>query len=429
MSVKADLEAAAGGPIDVELTTFGGDYFQAAPIYNLLVDYPGKKTLYINGIVASAGTFFAMAFDKIVVRSTSMFMIHNAQGISFGDHNAFRKDADRQEKMSDMVAGLYAKRTGKTVDKVKEWMDGEGDGTWFMGQEILDAGFADEMEETKDKPTSMMLLTAQKGFQDRVTMWAKMPQEKPDTVRQEVESMISAGKFDRETGWTSGESDKVVGFKAEANGKFKYPVAKNGVVFRSSLRSISARAAQDDPELAQWAVAMIAKIDAKGAKAMNEDDVVAYLKDKPAVFQRVAMASGHGGLLVGDSHKSAADLKAKLDAAGLADPIGMFATMKADLEKVEADKFKVAMSENFGPEKYENGQENLLRQYAETKLKGVKSAELAAKVEEFKKDPLALKLAGERMDANADVNVFGKSEKGGAPGSAGNGGFERHLKL
>ena len=399
-SVKAALEAANGQPVEVELTTMGGNFFEAAPILNLLKNYKGQKTAFLNGIVASAGTVIAVGFDKVVARTTSMFMIHNAQSVAFGDHNDMREAADLNERMSDTVANEYAARTGKGLKQVKKWMDDE---TWFMGKEIVDAGFADEMQtDTQQKGTAMMLITAQHQFKERVTMWAKA---KPDIADKapmdEVESLIESGCFDKSA---------PVPTDSELSVK-KYPIAKNGKVFRSSLRAISARAAKDDPELAKWATAMIAKIDAKGAIKVNEEEIVAYLKDKPSVFQRVAEASGHGAMLATKETSAAVEMKTKLVAANVPDPLATIVQLRADLEAVETDRVTNIMDATFGPVKLANGKENTLRTYAGVKLAGVKAVDMAVKIEEFRKDTLALKLAGELMDANSEVNLLGFVEK------------------
>lgn len=50
--VLDDLKELSGAKLEVELTTFGGDYFMAAPIMNALRAYAGEKVVYLNGIVA-----------------------------------------------------------------------------------------------------------------------------------------------------------------------------------------------------------------------------------------------------------------------------------------------------------------------------------------------------------------------------------------
>lgn len=404
-SVKAALEAANGQPIEVELTTMGGNFFEAAPILNLLRNYKGQKTAFLNGIVASAGTVIAIGFDKIIARPTSMFMIHNAQGVSIGDHNQMEQDAALQKRMSETVALEYVARTGKNLAQIKKWMDGEsGDGTWFMGQEIVEAGFADEMQtESQQKATAMMLITAQHQFKERVTMWAKAKPEPMCTEEmKEVEALIEAGSFDKLA---------PVPTDAELSVK-KYPIAKDGKVYRSSLRAISARAAKDDPELAKWAMLMIEKIDAsKGVKRVNKEAVLAWLKDNPGCADEVAATMGLK--LVTKEAAAAVEMKAKLAAENIADPIATITQLKADLAAVETDRVNNVMDATFGPVKLSTGKENTLRTYAGVKLAGVKSVELAAKIEEFKKDALALKLAGELMDANSEVNLLGFVEMRG----------------
>lgn len=401
--LRKHLDEANGEDLEIELSTFGGNFFEGVAVMEMLKGYRGKKHGVGLSIVASAGTVISLAFDTFKVRPTTMFMIHNAQGWSMGDHNQMREDADLYERMSNLIADEYAKRTGKKRADIKKMMDDE---TWLMGQEIVDEGFADELETIEEQPSSMALVMAQKQFRDRVTMWAKQkPEGQPnadgDTMAK-VESLIDAGSF-----------DKLAPVPAEAELSVKeYPIAKEGKVYRSSLRAISARAAMDDPELAKWATAMIAKIDAGKEKRVNKEAVLAWLKDNPGVpVAELAAALGQVNMIVTPEVAKAVELKAKLDAENIADPLATIATLKADLEKVETDKVTNIMDATFGPVKLPTGVENSLRAYAGVKLAGVKSAELPAKIEEFKKDSLALKLAGELMDANADVNlIFGAAE-------------------
>lgn len=400
--VQKLLDDANGEDLEIELSTFGGNFFEGVAIMEMLKGYKGKKFGTGLSIVASAGTVISLAFDTFKVRPTTMFMIHNAQGWSMGDHNQMREDADLYERMSNLIADEYAKKTGKKRDAIKKMMDDE---TWLMGKEIVDEGFADELEDAAEQPTSMALVMAQKQFRDRVSMWTKQNTEgKPDAVSMaQVESLIDAGMVDKLDPIPSG---------AELSVK-EYPIAKQGKVYRSSLRSISHRAAKDDPELAKWATAMIAKIDAGKEKRVNKEAVLAWLKDNPGVpIAELAAALGQVNMIVTPEVAKAVELKAKLDAENIADPLATIATLKADLEKVETDKVTNIMDATFGPVKLSTGVENSLRTYAGVKLAGVKSADLAAKIEEFKKDTLALKLAGELMDANADVNlIFGAAEK------------------
>ncbi len=407
--VKRQLDEAGGGPVEVDLMSRGGDFWQIAPIMGMIRSYPGKTTVRYAGLVGSAASAIAMAFDEAVSDDLSIFMIHNAQGFSMGDHRDMRNSADNFEKLTAMMAEEYAKKSGKSLKDIKTLMDGDGkvDGTWIMGAKIKEMGFSDRhesSESSKAQNSSMLLISAQAQFSAGVAMWAKsstdsVPDTKDAELMAEVETLIAAGSFDK---LAPVPSDAELSIK-------KYPIAKNGKVFRSSLRAISARAAKDDPKLAEWAVSMIAKIDAKGETRVNKEAVLAWLKDNPGCASEVAAVMGLN--LVTQAVNAAVEMKAKLDAANVSDPIAVIAQMKKDLEAVETDRVSNALTAHFGPVKLEhNGMTNDLRAYAEVKLAGVKSADLPAKIEEFKKDSIALKLASDRMDVNSAQNVFGVVE-------------------
>lgn len=57
---KDELDAGEGG-ITVWINSPGGDCFAAAQIYNMLAEYPGKVTVKVDAIAASAASVIAMA--------------------------------------------------------------------------------------------------------------------------------------------------------------------------------------------------------------------------------------------------------------------------------------------------------------------------------------------------------------------------------
>ena len=73
------------GDITVWINSPGGDVFAASQIYNMLMDYPGKVTVKIDGIAASAASVIAMAADEVLMSPVSMLMIHNPMTVAFGD--------------------------------------------------------------------------------------------------------------------------------------------------------------------------------------------------------------------------------------------------------------------------------------------------------------------------------------------------------
>jgi hypothetical protein len=58
-----------------------------------------------------------------------------------------RKTAEVLEKYGQRMIPDYAKKSGKSEDEIRSIMAEE---TWYAGQEIVDAGFADEVTESMD---------------------------------------------------------------------------------------------------------------------------------------------------------------------------------------------------------------------------------------------------------------------------------------
>ena len=67
------------GDITVYICSPGGDCVAAAQIYNMLSEYPGKVTVKIDAIAASAASVIAMAGDNVLMSPTGILMIHNVR--------------------------------------------------------------------------------------------------------------------------------------------------------------------------------------------------------------------------------------------------------------------------------------------------------------------------------------------------------------
>lgn len=97
----------------------------------------------IEGMCASAATFFVCVHNAHVrIAQGSEFMIHNPSAWCWGGADAFRRTAERMEKMQRDQHEMYAARTGQTEEQIKTWMDAE---TWFSAKEAVQYGFADEI--------------------------------------------------------------------------------------------------------------------------------------------------------------------------------------------------------------------------------------------------------------------------------------------
>jgi ATP-dependent protease ClpP protease subunit len=140
--IRGKLDAANGEDIEVEISSGGGFVFSGLEIFNLLKNYEGKVTTHLMGLAASMASYIALAGDYIKQEKNAIFMIHNAWSFAIGDQNDMRKEADILEGISNVLAKEYSKKSGKSFKEIKQMMDDE---TFLFGDEVLEAGFADEI--------------------------------------------------------------------------------------------------------------------------------------------------------------------------------------------------------------------------------------------------------------------------------------------
>jgi len=131
--------------VNVYVNSPGGGVFAGVAIYNELKRLNKPVTAYIDGLAASIASLIVLAADKVVMPFNAMLMIHNPWTMTVGDANDLRSMADRLDKLTDSVLlETYQAKTGMEKDALKEMLDAE---TWLSGEEAVDLGFADVLEE------------------------------------------------------------------------------------------------------------------------------------------------------------------------------------------------------------------------------------------------------------------------------------------
>lgn len=149
--VAATLKEIGPGSVNVRINSGGGDVFQGVAIHTLLARHAGTVTTYVDGLAASAASFIMLAGSRIVAARNSFVMIHDAMTFTYGNGNTHRAAGDLLDKVSENIADMYAERAGEDVEHWRNLMTVNGeDGTWYTGQEALDAGLVDEITGTED---------------------------------------------------------------------------------------------------------------------------------------------------------------------------------------------------------------------------------------------------------------------------------------
>lgn len=139
--VREELAAANGGDVEIFISSRGGLVGAALEIFNMIRNYPGHVTAILSGYAMSAASYIPMAANKVVAEDNAVMMIHNAQGLTWGDHNEMLKYGNILKGLSGLLANAYAKFTGKDRPEIDALMDAE---TWLFGEAITAAGFAHE---------------------------------------------------------------------------------------------------------------------------------------------------------------------------------------------------------------------------------------------------------------------------------------------
>lgn len=149
--VVAALAEIGPGPVTVRLNSGGGYVSDGVAIFNALKQHRGEIEMHVDAMAASAASVIAMAGDRIIMHEGAFMMIHDPAGVTVGtaaDHN---ETAAVLDKMGDVMAGIYANKTGHSVEEIRSLMLAE---TWFDAEEAVAFGFATESDARLDAVAS-----------------------------------------------------------------------------------------------------------------------------------------------------------------------------------------------------------------------------------------------------------------------------------
>ena len=142
---RRELEGLSAATIHLRVNSPGGSVFDGMAIYNALREHPARVVTHVDGLAASMASIVALAGDEVRIAESAFLMVHEPWTITIGNADQLRKDAALLDKIGGTAAGIYAAKSGASLDDVHAWM---ADETWFTGQEAADAGLADVVENT-----------------------------------------------------------------------------------------------------------------------------------------------------------------------------------------------------------------------------------------------------------------------------------------
>ena len=134
--------AARSGDLTVWINSGGGECFAAAQIYNLLKEHPGKVTVKIDALAASAASVIAMAGDTVLISPVAQIMIHNPATDIFGEVADLERGIEMLGEIKESIINAYEIKTGLSRAKIAKMMDAE---TWLNAKAAVKLGFADAL--------------------------------------------------------------------------------------------------------------------------------------------------------------------------------------------------------------------------------------------------------------------------------------------
>ena len=138
------LDAAGGKPVDIHVNSGGGDVFEAHAMHTAILAYSGETVVHIDGIAASAASYFGLGADIVTIAPHALMMIHKASMLTYGNADELRENAEILETLDNSLASIYAKKTGLKPQTILDMLKAE---TWLTADDAVALGFADELDE------------------------------------------------------------------------------------------------------------------------------------------------------------------------------------------------------------------------------------------------------------------------------------------
>lgn len=302
--VRAKLADTKGKPCAVRINSYGGCVQTALDIRQQFLDH-GNVTAYIFGMTASAATILAMGAKKICMSKYAMMLVHPCSKWvdTWGQMNAdelataikeLEKTKDDLATIDRVIASVYAARTGRSVQDMKEAMT---KAAWLTAEECKALGLIDEIVEEGEatKVTAQMteLFTAL-GMPVPVEAEAEDPAENEEAVEKQ------ANAFVRALARLFGKPGNAIA-EAEASEEENQPILNN-MKTNADFKTINALLQKDALTAAEDGTLQISADEMKAVEKRITDleESEKNLKDKLKAYENGDGAETNG-LVVGDS--------------------------------------------------------------------------------------------------------------------------------
>ena len=127
------------GDINIFMSSYGGDVYEAIDIFNMNREYSASKgqiTITVGSKAMSAGAIITMSADIKKAHSNSTFMIHRAWTFAWGNAVDLEQEAKILNGIDRIQAKAFAKDIGGTEDEMLAILTND---TYYIGKDELEA--------------------------------------------------------------------------------------------------------------------------------------------------------------------------------------------------------------------------------------------------------------------------------------------------
>lgn len=151
-SILNEIKGRKIANISLHISSPGGDVDHALAIKDMLLDTGAHIEAHLTGLPASAATIVMACAHKITMSADSLGLIHLAATGTYGNKAAHEKAIATLDKVDNVIAGLFAKKSGKDASLfISEMQKDE----WKTPQELKDLGIVDEIVDKTPITNSM----------------------------------------------------------------------------------------------------------------------------------------------------------------------------------------------------------------------------------------------------------------------------------
>ena len=107
MDIRQTIEEAQED-VELYIDSPGGDAFEGLETAHCISNAKCKVTAHVGFMAASAAAIIALACDAVEISKNSLLMLHNCWGISIGNKDQLRNDADGMEAIDKVMHSIIS---------------------------------------------------------------------------------------------------------------------------------------------------------------------------------------------------------------------------------------------------------------------------------------------------------------------------------